>query len=33
MLGYEINADAVVCMKPGLGAIDRDNYIVPIWMI
>ena len=24
---------AVVCMKPGLGAIDRDNYIVPIWMI
>lgn len=24
---------AVVCMKPGLGAIDRVNYIVPIWMI
>ena len=24
---------AVVCMKPRLGAIDRDNYIVPIWMI
>ena len=24
---------AVVCMKPALGAIDRDNYIVPIWMI
>ena len=24
---------AVICMKPGLGAIDRDNYIVPIWMI
>ena len=24
---------AVVCMKPGLGAIDKDNYIVPIWMI
>lgn len=24
---------AVVCMKPGLSAIDRDNYIVPIWMI
>lgn len=24
---------AVVCMKPTLGAIDRDNYIVPIWMI
>lgn len=24
---------AVVCMKPSLGAIDRDNYIVPIWMI
>lgn len=23
---------AVVCMKPALGAIDRDNYIVPIWM-
>ncbi len=24
---------AVVCMKPGLSAIDRDNYIVPVWMI
>ena len=24
---------AVICMKPELGAIDRDNYIVPIWMI
>lgn len=24
---------AVICMKPGLGAIDRDNYIVPVWMI
>lgn len=24
---------AVICMKMGLGAIDRDNYIVPVWMI
>jgi len=24
---------AVVCMKPALGAIDRDNYIIPVWMI
>lgn len=24
---------AVICMKPQLGAIDRDNYIVPVWMI
>ena len=24
---------AIICMKPGLGAIDSDNYIVPIWMI
>lgn len=24
---------AVICMKPRLGAIDRDNYIVPVWMI
>lgn len=24
---------AVVCMKPELSAIDRENYIVPIWMI
>lgn len=24
---------AVICMKPGLGAIDKDNYIVPVWMI
>ena len=24
---------AVICMKPNLSAIDRENYIVPIWMI
>ena len=24
---------AVICMKPNLSAIDKDNYIVPIWMI
>lgn len=24
---------AIVCMKPQLGAVDRDNYTVPIWMI
>lgn len=24
---------AVICMKPELSAINRDNYIVPIWMI
>ncbi len=24
---------AVVCMKAELGAIDKDNYIVPVWMI
>ena len=24
---------AVVCMKQELSAIDRDNYIVPVWMI
>ncbi len=24
---------AVVCMKPQLSAIDRENYIVPVWMI
>lgn len=24
---------AVVCMKPKLGAIDRENYVVPIWII
>ena len=24
---------AVICMKPGLSAIDRDNYIIPIWMV
>ena len=23
----------VVCMKPGLGALDRDNFVVPVWMI
>ena len=30
---YYRDKDAVVCMKPELSAIDRDNYIVPIWMI
>lgn len=24
---------AVICMKPELSAIDRENYIVPIWVI
>ena len=24
---------AVICMKSGVSAIDRDNYIIPIWMI
>ena len=24
---------AILCMKPELGAIDRNNFIVPIWMI
>lgn len=24
---------AVICMKPNLSAIDRDNFIVPVWMI
>ncbi len=24
---------AVICMKPELSAIDRDNYIVPVWLI
>ena len=24
---------AIICMKPRFGAIDKDNYIVPIWMI
>lgn len=24
---------AVICMKPRLGAIDKDNYYVPVWMI
>ena len=24
---------AVICMKPKLSVIDRENYIVPVWMI
>lgn len=24
---------AVVCMRPELGAVDRENYIIPVWMI
>ena len=26
-------AGAVICMKPDLGALDKNNYIVPVWMI
>ena len=24
---------AIVCMKPVVGVIDRDNYIIPVWVI
>lgn len=24
---------AIICMKPEFSALDRDNYIVPVWMI
>lgn len=24
---------AIICMKPKLSAIDRENYIVPVWVI
>ena len=24
---------AIVCMKPELSALDRDNFIIPVWMI
>ena len=24
---------AIICMKPSFGAINRENYIVPVWMI
>lgn len=24
---------AIICMKPNVGVIDRENYIVPIWTI
>lgn len=24
---------AIICMKPQLGAIDRENYVVPVWAI
>ena len=24
---------AIICMKPELSAIDRENFIVPVWMI
>ncbi len=27
------NYVVVEIMKPGLSTIDRDNYIVPVWMI
>ena len=31
--GVPRSKGAVVCMKPELSAIDRDNYVVPVWMI
>lgn len=24
---------AIVCMKPKVGAVDRNNYVVPVWTI
>ena len=24
---------AILCMRPTLSAINRDNYVIPIWMI
>lgn len=24
---------AILCMKEGIGAVDRENYIVPIWIL
>ena len=30
---YKRGNGAILCMKPELGAIDRNNFIVPIWMI
>lgn len=24
---------AVICMKPELGMVDRDNYVVPVWLV
>lgn len=24
---------ALLCMRPGLSAIDAETYIVPVWMI
>ena len=24
---------AMICMKPQVGAIDRENYVVPVWVI
>ena len=30
---YKRGNGAILCMKPELSAIDRNNFIVPIWMI
>ena len=24
---------AILCMKEGISAVDRENYIVPIWIL
>ncbi|MCM1166599.1 MAG: hypothetical protein NC299_04070 [Lachnospiraceae bacterium] len=31
--GTEIGTGAVLCMAERFGAFDKDNLIVPIWMI
>ena len=23
----------IICMKPELSAIDKDNYVIPVWLI
>jgi hypothetical protein len=28
-----LESGAIICMKPSVGVIDRDNYVIPIWVI
>ena len=32
-MALNLGKGAIVCMKPSVGAVDRDNYIIPVWVL